>query len=264
MDFAEWVVSGLDQLRSGQLPGGNALYQAVSAGLDGSPALDAYMNGGDAAARAGLVQAIAQALTANPGLEQQLRQAAEAAQNAQNAQNTEAAQNAQILQNEQGGQTAGAGAAGTPFFKTTNGMLAIVAAAVVVVGGGIGLGVGLSGDGSSGLADVLKGTWKCQGVEGAAGSITIGDNTWSVGSDKGTWKQDGSKATVSNSAHPGDDIAATGLPSGAGPIDVTVGSAAHPDPADSVHIKGSVSAHKLSLTVQLSEGGVSPSITCTK
>ncbi|NUR63008.1 MAG: hypothetical protein HOV87_30785, partial [Catenulispora sp.] len=74
-EFAEWTVSGLDQLRSGQLPAGQGLYQAVAAGLGGSPALDAFMNGGDDAARATLVQAIAQAVAANPAFEQQVRQA---------------------------------------------------------------------------------------------------------------------------------------------------------------------------------------------
>lgn len=267
MEFAEWVVSGLDQVRSGQLPDGQTLYQEVSTALDGNPALDRYMNGGDDAARAELVQALAQALAANPALEQQLRQAAEAAQSAQSAQQTQSTEETQSAQIPPELQAAGTGApAATPFFKSTNGLLVILGAAVVVLGGGIGLGVGLSGDsgGGSGLASMLKGTWKCQGAEGAAGSITIGDNTWNIGSEKGTWKQEGTKVTVANSAHPGDDIAGTGLPSGAGPIDVTVGSAAHPDPSDTVHIKGNVSSHKLTLSVQLSEGSPSPSITCTK
>jgi hypothetical protein len=268
MEFAEWVVSGLDQLRSGQLPSGDALYQAVSAGLDGSPALDNYMNGGDEAARAELVQAIAQAVTADPALEQQLRQAAESAQNARNEQGAQIAQSEQSAQTElaaeQATQDTVVAAPRTPFFKTTNGMLVVVAAAVVILGGGIGLGVGLSGDNGGSLTGLLKGTWKCQGVEGDLGSITIGDGTWSVGGDKGTWKQNGSRATVANSAHPGDDIAADGLPSGAGPIDVTVGSATHPDPANTVHIKGTVAAHKLALTVQLTAGGANPGITCTK
>ncbi|MBW8804360.1 MAG: hypothetical protein JF587_10980 [Catenulisporales bacterium] len=236
MEFAEWVVSGLDQYRLGQLPGGDALYQAVSAGLGGHAVLDTYMNSGDQAAREQLVQAITQAMAADPTFEQRVRQAAASA------------------------QSTGAAAPAEPsFFKTTNGLLVLVAAAVVVVGGGIGLGVGLSGDSSSGLAGMLKGTWTCGG-EGS-GSVTIGDGTWSIGGEKGTWKQSGGKATVSNSAHPGDDIIATGMPSGAGPYDITVAGAK--DTNDVTHIKGTVSAHKL--TVTLVAIGDSPStITCTK
>ncbi|WP_228555260.1 hypothetical protein, partial [Catenulispora pinisilvae] len=117
MEFAEWAVSGLDQLRLGQLPAGNGFYEAVSASLGGDPRLAGYMNSGDPAARAEVVQLIAAAVAANPGFEEQLRNAAAAAQTGV-------------------GGAGGGGAAA--FFRTTNGMLAIVAAVVVVVGGGIG------------------------------------------------------------------------------------------------------------------------------
>ncbi|MFL6117243.1 MAG: hypothetical protein ACJ786_38705 [Catenulispora sp.] len=240
MEFAEWVVSGLDQLRLGRLPGGDALYQAVSAGLGDSVVLDTYLNSGDPAAREQLVQAIAQALAADPGFEQQVRQAAANAQSGS-------------------GQSAPAEPAKPPFLKTTNGLLALVAAAVVVVGGGIGLAVGLSGDSGSGLASMLKGTWTCKGD--GDGTITIGDGTWSVGTVKGTWKQSGGKATVSSDAHLGDDITGTGVPSGAGPYDVTL--VGPKDTKDAAHIKGTVSAH--TLTVTLVAAGDPPStITCTK
>ncbi|GAA1952929.1 hypothetical protein [Catenulispora subtropica] len=248
MEFAEWVVSGLDQLRAGRLPGGEALYQAVAAGLGDSSALDAYMNGGDAAARAGLVQAIAQALAANPGLEQQLRQAAEGARSAQGAQGT--------------------GAAGPPFFKTTNGMLVLVAAAVVVVGGGIGLGVGLSGDGSGALAAAMKGTWTCQPPDGAKSdgplTFTVGDGTWTASSAHGTWKQDGDKVTLANSGGHGNDLVGTGVPSGTGSFDITVTPRSGSAKAESGHVKGTVSEHKLKVT--LSSGGTAFSLTvnCTK
>lgn len=243
MEFAEWVVSGLDQLRAGQLPGGQGLYEAVSSGLGSSAAVDAYMNTGDAAARAELVQTIAQAVAANPAFEQQLRQAADNAQSA--------------------GQGVGGDGAKPSFFKTTNGMVVAVALAVAVVGGGIGLGVGLSGDSGSGLAGLLKGTWTCKGAGGAGGTITIGDGTWSLGEDSGTWKQDGSKVTVTNKAHAGDNLVGTNLPSGAGPFDISVGAAGN-GPAQTVHVKGTVSAHSLTLSATAQDSEISPTITCTK
>src|SRR5207249_750317 len=145
-------------------------------------------------------------------------------------------------------------------FKTTNGLLVLVAAAVVVVGGGLGLAVGLSGDsGGGGVAGMMKGTWTCTGA--GNGSITIGDGSWSIGRVTGSWKQNGGKTTVSNSAHPGDDIVGTGVPSGPGPYDITLAGANNTN--DVAHIKGTVSAHKL--TVTLVAIGDSPStITCTK
>jgi hypothetical protein len=256
MEFAEWVVSGLDQLRSGQLPAGSGLYEAVAAGLGGDPALDAFMNGGDDAARQTLVQAIAQAAAQNPAFEQQVRQAAASAQGAPDAQAA--------------GVAAGTGAAAAqpPFFKTTNGLLVLVAAAVVVVGGGIGLAVGLSGDGGSGggaLSGAVKGTWQCTGFDGESGSVTIGDGTWSAGSAKGTWKQSGSKVTITNQDHAGDDLLLTGAPSGVGPVDATLGPA-KAKPGETIHIKGTVSGRKLQLTAQAPGGGsdATASITCTK
>lgn len=242
MEFAEWVVSGLDQLRLGQLPGGDALYQAVSAGLGDSAVLDTYMSSGDPAAREQLIQALTQALAADPGFEQQVRQAAESAQSSS-------------------GAGAPAGPADPPFLKTTNGMLVLVAAAVVLVGGGLGLAVGLSGDSDSGLKGMMKGTWKCQSAEGG-GSLTVGDDTWSVGSDKGMWKQNGNKVTVSNSAQRGTDVLLTGVPSGPGSFDVGIASPTAPTEV-AAHFKGTVSSHKL--TVTLEAPGQSPeTMTCTK
>ena len=191
MEFAEWAVSGLERLRLGQLPGGNGFYQAVSAGLGGDPRLDAYMNSGDPGARAELVRVIAQAAAANPGLEQYLRQAAVAAQ----------------------------APAKPSFFKTTKGILALVAAVVVVGGGGVGLAVGLSGGGGD-LAGSVKGTWSCasyDGVDSRSGIVlTIGDGTWSVNGMSGTWKQDGQKVTLTE---PGKDLVITNVPTGTGSID---------------------------------------------
>lgn len=253
MEFAEWVVSGLDQLRSGQLPAGNGLYQAVAAGLGGDPVLDAFMNGGDDTARAALVQAIAQAVAQNPAFEQQVRQAAESAQTAP-------------------GAGVAAPGAKPPFLKTTNGLLVLLGAAVVVVGGGIGLAVGLSGDSGGGgggggaLSGVVKGTWQCRGFEGQSATITVGDGTWAAGSAKGTWKQSGSKATITSQAHVGDDLLVTGVPSGAGPVDVTLGSAKSTDPSETIHLKGTLSAHKLAVTALAPGGGsdTTVNITCTK
>ena len=242
MEFAEWVVSGLDQLRLGQLPAGNDFYAAVSAGLGNDPRLAAYMNSGDPAQRAELVQAVAAAVAANPGLEQQLRNAAAAAPQAQGP------------------------AGGKPsFFKTTNGMLVIVAAAVVVIGGGIGLAVGLGGSGGD-LASIAKGTWSCRAnngeISGHAAVLTVGDGTWSLSGDSGTWKQNGSTATLHDDNDPENDVKVSGLPSGAGSFNVALGPAKDTAQLVQIHAKGTLSAHKLTITVPGDSGNVD--ITCTK
>ncbi|MFL6114508.1 MAG: hypothetical protein ACJ786_24615 [Catenulispora sp.] len=242
MEFAKWVVSGLDQLRLGRLPGGGALYQAVSAGLGDSTVLDAYLNSGDPAAREQLVQAIAQALAADPGFEQQVRQAAA---------------------NAQSGSSEGAPAEPTKpsFFKTTNGLPVLVAAAVVVVGGGIGLAVGLSGDSSSAVIGMMKGTWKCVIPKGGDVSLAIGDGSWSDGYEGGAWKQSGSKLIVSEGSHPGEDVILSDLPSHAGSFNLTITS---PLNATRVaHLTGTISTHKLTVNTGSSDGTPS-AITCTK
>ncbi|NUP47494.1 MAG: hypothetical protein HOW97_09295 [Catenulispora sp.] len=289
MEFAEWVVSGLDQLRAGRLPAGQSLRQAVAAGLGDSTTLDAYLDGGDDAARAALVQAIAQAAAENPAFEQQVRQAAESAQYT-GAEGTGAAGGAAAAEGSgapeatavaggtvapegsavAGGTVALEGAAAAdakpPFFKTTNGLLVLVAAAVVVVGGGVGLGVGLSGDsGGGGLAGVLKGTWSCKGFEGTSGSITLGDGVWTSGGSKGAWRQEGSKVSISDSAEPdGGEIVITPVPSGAGSIDATMSSTKSSDPANTLKVKGTVSAHNLALSIQPAGSPAGLNITCTK
>ena len=240
MEFAEWVVAGLDQLRLGQLPAGNGFYEAASAGLGGDPRLPGYMNSGDPAARAELVQLIAAAVAANPGFEQQLRYAAAAAQNT--------------------------GPAKPPFLKTTNGLLVIVVAAVVVVGGGIGLALGLSSSGGGGLAGLLKGTWTCQAVGIDNGGVplgfTVGNGTWSAGAAGGTWTQSGSTATLHDPNDSSNDVKATGLPSGAGAFDIAVGSS-DPSQLVTVHVKGTVGAHKLTVVLP-SGGGDNLNLNCTK
>ena len=247
MEFAEWVVSGLDQLRLGQLPAGNGFYEAASAGLGGDPRLAGYMNSGDPAARAEVVQLIAAAVAANPGFEEQLRNAAAAAQTGV-------------------GGAGGGGAAA--FFRTTNGMLAIVAAVVVVVGGGIGLGVGLGG-GSGDLAGVLKGTWTCQipaaedaGPIGSPIGFTIGDGTWNAGTSSGTWTQNGSSATLRDASDPGNDIKMTHLPSGTGSFDISANSVT--DSSQQTQIKGTLSDTKLTVQIPTDAGGPVLSLTCTK
>ncbi|MEY9912565.1 hypothetical protein ABIA35_008827 [Catenulispora sp. MAP12-49] len=249
MEFAEWVVSGLDQLRLGQLPAGNDFYATASAGLGGDPRLPAYMNSGDPAARAELVQAIAAAVAANPGFEQQLRDAAAVAM-----------QTPGHAQDPAGGKP--------PFLKTTNGLLAIVAAAVIVVGGGVGLAVSLGGSGGN-LVGMLKGTWNCQasgsGADGAEGPITltVGDGTFKAGSTSGTFTQSGSTATLHNPEDAGDDIKVSGLPSGSGSFNVTVGSARDTSGLLQLHIKGTLSANKLTMVVPGDSGGTM-NLTCTK
>jgi hypothetical protein len=246
MEFAEWVVAGLDQLRLGQLPAGNSFYETASAGLGGDTRLAAYMNSGDPAQRAELVQLIAAAVAANPGFEQQLRGAAAMAQGA-------------------GG--AGAPDGKPPFLKTTNGLLAIGAAVVVVVGGGIGLAV--SGSGGGDLASIMKGTWTCQGKGtgdapnsfGPVG-LTVGDGTWSVGTASGTWTQDRNSATLHDSADPENDLRATGLPSGTGSFDISLGSAKDTARLVSFHIKGRLATHKITLVVPGDDGDLA--LTCTK
>jgi hypothetical protein len=245
MEFAEWVVSGLDQLRLGRLPAGTGFYEAVSAGLGNDPRLAGYMNSGDPAARAEVVQLIAAAVAANPGFEQHLRAAAAAAAQ---------------------GQGQGAVGGKPPFFKTGTGVLVIVAAAVVVVGGGLGLALGLGGSGGGDLAGMLKGTWTCHasgaGADEAGGkplSFTVGDGTWSAGSASGTWKQNGSTATLHDNGE-SDDIKATGLPSGGGSFDVAVGSSR--SQLVSVHVKGTLSAHKLTVAVPGDSGDLN--LVCTK
>ncbi|NUP47495.1 MAG: hypothetical protein HOW97_09300 [Catenulispora sp.] len=244
MEFAEWVVSGLEQLRAGPLPGGQGLYQAVAAGLGGSPVLDAFMNGGDDAARAALVQAIAQAVAENPGFEQQVRQAAAAAQ--------------------------GAGAGGPakpPFLKTTNGMLVAVAAAVVVVGGGIGLGVGMSGGGGS-LSSALKGTWHCTTTDHSSdgdgstnhGTLVISDKDWSINGSGGTWKQDGGKVTLTSEEEPGDPLVVTGVPTSTGSVDTQLGQTG--GGRFSLHLKGSISSSAMHLVATRETFALN--IDCTK
>jgi hypothetical protein len=266
MEFAEWVVSGLDQLRLGQLPAGNDFYTTAANGLGGDPRLAAYMNSGDPAARAELVQVIAAAVAANPGFEEQLRTAAAAATQAQGQAQTQTQMQipAQMLAQAPfptGGKP--------PFFKTTNGMLVLVAAAVVVVGGGIGLALGLSGGGSGNLAGILKGTWVCQasgpGAADTGGTplgFTVGDGTWSAGAASGTWKQDGSSATLHDANDPTNDVKANGLPSGAGAFDVTLGNVSDVSQLVSIHIKGTLAAHKLTVALPGDNGDLD--LTCTK
>jgi hypothetical protein len=249
MEFAEWVVSGLDQLRLGRLPAGNGFYSVASAGLGDDPRLAAYMNSGDAAARAELVQVIADAVAANPGFEQQLRTAAAATQPPQQ------------------GPVAGGK---PPFLKTTNGMLVLIAAAVVVVGAGIGLAVGLGGSGGN-LAGMLKGTWTCQasapGHSDASGgpiTVTIGDGTFSSGTTSGTFTQSGSTATLHVPGDPDNALTISDLPSGAGSFVVTLASSRHTSASDRLQIKGTVSAHKMTLTLPGDLAGAELNATCTK
>lgn len=262
MDFADWIVAGLDQLRTGQLPGGQALYQSVATGLGGHPALDAFMTTGDSAARARLVQLIAQTAAADPGFEQQVRASAATVQG-------------------------GGGPLKAPFLKSSNGIVVLVAAAVLVVGGGVGLAIGLSGGGGKSggtggtagalgahpgggkgaggsLVDVMKGTWTCTGV-GGGGTVTIGDGTWTAGGDSGTWTLTGSKATLTSKTNPGDDIDATGVPSAPGAFDITAaGPSDGSSPTPPAHLTGTVSAHQLKVTLAVPGSDMNPSITCTK
>ena len=246
MEFAEWVVSGLDQLRLGQLPAGNDFYTVASDGLGGDPRLPAYMNSGDPEARAELVELITATVAANPGFEQQLRDAAAVAAPAP-----------------------GSADGKPPFLKTTNGLLAIAAAVVVVVGGGIGLALGLSGSSSGDLAAMLKGTWVCQPSGTAASdtgvgplSFTVGDGTWTAGTASGTWKQSGRTATLHDANDPKDDVKASNLPTGSGSFDVTLGSASDSSPADQIHVKGTVSAHKITVALLGDDGDLD--LTCAK
>ena len=260
MEFAEWVVAGLDQLRLGQLPAGNDFYATASTGLGDDPRLAAYMNSGDPAARAGLVQVFAAAVAANPEFEQRLRTAGAVAAQARGQAQTQTQMQVPV-QNPVGD---------TPsFFKTTNGMLVVIAAAVVVVGGGIGLAVGLSGGGSGDLAGMMKGTWACQasgpGASDTGGtplSFTVGDGTWTAGAASGTWKQNGGSVTLHAANDPTNDVRANGLPSGAGPFDVTLGSVRDSANLVSVHVKGTVSAHKLTVALPADNGTLD--LTCTK
>ncbi|GAA2042106.1 hypothetical protein GCM10009839_50900 [Catenulispora yoronensis] len=254
MEFADWVVSGLEQLRAGQLPGGQGLYQAVASGLPDTTALDAFMNGGDDTARAALVQAIAQAVAVNPAFEQQLRQAAASSQSAQ------------------GVQSPGYGAAGKPpFLKTTNGILVAVAAGVIVIGGGVGLGLGLSGGGS--LGGALKGTWNCttvahsadEGDQPGAGTLTVGDSTWKVtGKDGqgpgGTWKQDGGKVMLTEDDEPGVTATINGVPTGTGSVDTQLSS--DQSSRFAVHLKGSISSSTIDLVA--AQGTDTIKISCKK
>lgn len=245
MEFAEWVVSGLDQLRLGQLPAGSDFYNVASAGLGGDPRLAAYMNSGEAEARTELVQLVADAVAANPEFEQQLRTAAEAA------------------------QPQGAAGGKQPFLKTTNGMLALVAGAVVVVGGGIGLAVGLGGSGGGNLQAMLKGTWTCQasgnGSDDSGGpfSFTIGDGTYRAGDSSGTFTQKGSTATIHDPEDSDNDVRATGLPSGAGSFNITLGPPGDTSGMIQIHVKGTLSAHKITMVVPSDSGG-ELNLTCTK
>jgi len=226
MEFAEWVVSGLDRLRLGQLSGGDGFYQAIATGVGDDPALSTFMSSGDPAARAELVQAIARAVTVNPEFEQRLRDAATPAVAAQ--------------------QSETASAAKPSFFKTTKGKLALVATAVVVIGGGIGLGVGLSGSGDDGFTRAMKGTWNC----GREGTLVIGDGTFNAGSFKGTWKKNGGKAIITMDAAPNTYLEVTDLPSGPGDFEVTMkghGEDVESDPSSNV--TGTVSKHSLTVAI---------------
>ncbi|MEY9863379.1 hypothetical protein ABH935_009029 [Catenulispora sp. GAS73] len=270
MEFAEWVVSGLDQLRLGRLPAGNDFYATASAGLGDDPRLPAYMNSGDPSARAELVQVIAAAVAANPGFEERLRTAAAATQaQGQALTQTQTQTQTQLQVPFQGQAPFPASAGKPPFLKTTNGILVLAAAAVLVVGGGVGLALGLSGSSSGNLAAILKGTWSCQasgpGAADTGGtplSFTVGDGTWNAGTASGTWKQDGSSATLHDANDPTNDVKANGLPTGAGAFDVTLGNVGDSSQLVSIHIKGTLAAHKLTVALPGDNGDLD--LTCTK
>ncbi|NUR63767.1 MAG: hypothetical protein HOV87_34670, partial [Catenulispora sp.] len=155
------------------------------------------------------------------------------------------------------------GPAKPPFLKTTNGLLAAIAAAVVVVGGGVGLAVGLSGGGSLGSA--LKGTWHCTTKgssedDNGSGTMTIDDGTWKIGGSAGTWKQDGGKVTLTENAHPGDPVTVTGVPTGTGSVDTQLKSAG--SDRFGLHLKGDISSSAIHL--EASREGETLKIDCTK
>jgi hypothetical protein len=265
MEYAEWIISGLDQLRLGRLPAGNDFYNVVSDGLGDDPRLAAYMNSGSPQARAELIQLVADAVAANPGFEERLRTAAAIAQPEPQPQSPD------------GGKK--------PFFKTTNGMLVAVAAAVVVVGGGIGLGLALSAGGSnaagmhgggsvagthgggSSVAGMLKGAWTCNASGsafddgGVPFTLTVGDGVWRAGIASGTWTQNGSTATIHDDLDTPANHKVTGLPSGAGPFDVSVATVNEDSrPRD---LTGTISAHRLTAAMTDADGD-NVRVTCRK
>jgi hypothetical protein len=276
MEFAEWVVAGLDQYRTGQLPGGDAFFQAVWSRLGGDARLTAFMNTGDPAARQALVALIGQAVQYDPGFEQQLRAAVSSQPTAvynQPAGYQPAYAQTDHTQPGYGPPGYGAPAAKPSFFKTTGGIITVVVLVLALVGGiglAVGLGGGSGGGGGSSLAQDLRGTWHCTatapgGTDNAGGELQIGDGTWSAGDAHGTWKQDGSTVKITYDGKT-SVVTLTGVPDTTGPFDATIESTKTPDRKE--QLSGSTSKTAVNLKLSLKNGGIgsalSIAIACTR
>lgn len=220
MEFAEWVVDGLDRYRTGQLPNGQAFYTVVWNRLGTDARVTAFMNGGDPLARQALLELVAQTLEADPEFGPALQAAAP----------DEVA------------------AAKRPFYKAPAGIAAIAVVVLALAGGGVALA--LSG-GSGGLLTQLKGTWHCKPANSAgalATDLTVGDGTWKAGQQSGTWKQDGGTLSLSAPGNP-KALKVTGVPGGFGALHATVQG---PTAADgNMDVSGTTAKNKLDVTLKI-------------
>lgn len=201
MEFAEWVVAGLDQYRTGQLPQGQVFFTVVWNRLGTDPRVTAFMNTGDPAARQALLELVAQTLAEDPAFGPALQAAAPA-------------------------DGAAVGSGKKPFLKSTAGIVTIAVVAVAAIGGGVVLA---TSGGGKGLMGKLKGTWHCSPTAGTDDTgdslggtkdVTIGDGTWSVPGGQGTWKLNGGTLSLS-SATSKAAMPITGIPDDYGPIHAT-------------------------------------------
>lgn len=276
MEFAEWVVSGLEQYRLGRLPTGDAFFQTVWNRFGSDPRLTAFLNSGDPGARQALVGLIGQAVQQDPGLEQQLR-AATPGGSMGVATPTGPAETVTALPvygTPGFGQPAypapgyGAPAAKRPFFKTTGGIVTAAVVVLALVGGAVALAMSAGGDK---LTDAVKGTWHCSTTvpgtsDKVTGDLTIGDGTWSAGDQHGTWKQSGGTVTVTSAGE--DSVISALLPGSTGTVDTTIHSSK--SAAKTEKLTGTTSKTALDLKLSLPEStasdttAMSVTIACTR
>lgn len=220
MEFAEWVVDGLDRYRTGQMQNGQAFYTVVWNRLGTDARVTAFMNAGDPLARQALVDLVAETLEADPEFGPALQAAA----------------------------PSDAPAAKRPFYKAPAGIAALAVVVLALAGGGVALA--LSG-GSGGLVSQLKGTWHCKPANPAGAistDLTVGDGTWKAGNQSGTWKADGGTLSLSAPGSP-KALKVTGVPGGFGSIHATVEGPTAGD--GNMEITGTTAKNKLDVTMKI-------------
>lgn len=289
MEFAEWVVSGLEQYRLGRLPAGDAFFQTVWSRFGSDPRLTAFLNTGDPGARQALTGLIAHTVRQDPGFEHQLRAAAPGGSGVAPGAPASPAGPAETMTalpvygtpgfgqgfgpglGQPGYPAAGDGAPAPKrsFFKTTGGVVTAVVLVLALAGGVVA--VAMSAGGGDKLSDALKGTWHCSTAlpgetDKATGDLTIGDGTWSVGDQHGTWRQSGGTVTVTSEGE--DSVVTASIPGSTGTIDTTLHDSG--PGAKTEKLTGTTSKTALNLKLSLPADGASDSpamsvtIACTR